>query len=256
MGCAGSKRAQLPADGLPPSAVEQPAERRNGHVAKFETARAAEADLLAEMPLTASNFIDLAKGFTMASTSQSHSEFMNQFGCPFAKDPTKKAGTGGPDTDSTLNLGTGETVTLRRGQGLHKDELTVKISNEPARSRWRTPPQSAARSSSSTVHNDSSTGAPATLVTTPISTTSFALLARSVTTATPSPFSPDPSPPGSTRIRTIPSLERSVGHDVCTATPRCDDRRRAQRSHQDASITIVEGKDRSDLKLPGAKVVS
>lgn len=42
---------------------------------------------------------------------------MNQFGCPHAKDPNSgRAGTGGPDPDSTFTVvGTGEVITRTRG---------------------------------------------------------------------------------------------------------------------------------------------
>jgi cyclophilin family peptidyl-prolyl cis-trans isomerase len=49
--------------------------------------------------------------------------FMNQFGCPHAKDPSSgRAGTGGPDPDSTFTVvGTGEVIT--RTGGNIPDEL-------------------------------------------------------------------------------------------------------------------------------------
>ena len=66
------------------------------------------------MPRTASNFIDLAKtGFYDGlHFHRVIPNFMNQFGCPNAKDPNSpRAGTGGPASNSTFkNLATGATI--------------------------------------------------------------------------------------------------------------------------------------------------
>jgi len=93
---------------------------------------------LKEMPLTASNFIDLAKTgfFNGLHFHRVIPDFMNQFGCPHSKDPkSRRAGTGGPPVGTTFkNLGTGETVKRHddgQGGGCIKDEHTAKISNEP-----------------------------------------------------------------------------------------------------------------------------
>eukprot|EP00929_Paragymnodinium_shiwhaense_P110712 TRINITY_DN77911_c0_g1_i1.p1 TRINITY_DN77911_c0_g1~~TRINITY_DN77911_c0_g1_i1.p1 ORF type:complete len:189 (+),score=30.12 TRINITY_DN77911_c0_g1_i1:75-641(+) len=88
---------------------------------------------LNEMPITASNFIDLAKtGFY--SGIHFHRvipDFMDQFGCPYARDPrSSKAGTGGPPDGQFTNLKTGQPV-RRSGGGNIPDEFAAKISNEP-----------------------------------------------------------------------------------------------------------------------------
>ena len=69
-----------------------------------------------QMPLTAGNFINLAKtGFYDGlHFHRVIKDFMIQFGCPYSKDPnSSQAGTGGPPT------------------GDIKDEFTAKLSNEP-----------------------------------------------------------------------------------------------------------------------------
>ena len=56
---------------------------------------------------------------------------MNQFGCPFSKDPhSSRAGTGGPPDGSFTNLATGATET-RTGGGNIQDENISKDSNVP-----------------------------------------------------------------------------------------------------------------------------
>merc|ERR1712228_448796 len=57
--------------------------------------------------------------------------FMNQFGCPHAKDPkSRRAGTGGPEDGTFKNLSTGATE-KRFGGGNIKDENISKDSNQP-----------------------------------------------------------------------------------------------------------------------------
>ncbi len=71
---------------------------------------------LDQMPLTAKNFLDLAKsGFYDGLHFHRVIEgFMLQFGCPHSRDPrSPRAGTGGPP------------------HGTIKDEHTAKLSNEP-----------------------------------------------------------------------------------------------------------------------------
>jgi cyclophilin family peptidyl-prolyl cis-trans isomerase len=71
---------------------------------------------LDQMPLTAGNFLKLAKSgfYDGLHFHRVIKNFMVQFGCPFSKDPkSPNAGTGGPPT------------------GDIKDEFTVKLSNEP-----------------------------------------------------------------------------------------------------------------------------
>merc|ERR1719429_981298 len=89
---------------------------------------------LDRVPITASNFIDLCKtGFYNGiHFHRVIPNFMNQFGCPHAKDPkSRRAGTGGPaPATSYTNLADGTTVTRNSG-GCIPDELTQQISNEP-----------------------------------------------------------------------------------------------------------------------------
>lgn len=55
--------------------------------------------------------------------------FMNQFGCPYAKDPhSSRSGTGGPPPDSTFTACDG-TPQTRNAEGCIVDECTQKISN-------------------------------------------------------------------------------------------------------------------------------
>jgi cyclophilin family peptidyl-prolyl cis-trans isomerase len=70
---------------------------------------------LDQMPITANNFITLAKSgfYDGLHFHRVISNFMVQFGCPYSKDPKdSRAGTGGPPS------------------GNIKDEFTVKLSNE------------------------------------------------------------------------------------------------------------------------------
>ena len=86
------------------------------------------------MPVTASNFIDLARsGFYNGLTfHRVIPNFMAQFGCPHSRDPSsRRAGTGGPDGNTSYtNAKTQETVN-RDGGGNIPDEFTAQISNEP-----------------------------------------------------------------------------------------------------------------------------
>jgi cyclophilin family peptidyl-prolyl cis-trans isomerase len=71
---------------------------------------------LDQMPLTAGNFISLAKSgfYDGLHFHRVIKNFMVQFGCPYSKDPmSRSAGTGGPPS------------------GDIKDEFTAKLSNEP-----------------------------------------------------------------------------------------------------------------------------
>jgi cyclophilin family peptidyl-prolyl cis-trans isomerase len=71
---------------------------------------------LDQMPITAKNFLDLAKtGFYDGlHFHRVINNFMIQFGCPYSKDPKdRRAGTGGPP------------------HGKIQDEFAAKISNEP-----------------------------------------------------------------------------------------------------------------------------
>jgi len=88
---------------------------------------------LEEMPITASNFIDLANSgfYNGLHFHRVIPDFMDQFGCPKSKDPrSQDAGTGGPPDGSYKNLVTGGTETRTNGGNI-KDEFAAKISNEP-----------------------------------------------------------------------------------------------------------------------------
>ena len=84
------------------------------------------------MPITCSNFIDLAQtGFYEGvHFHRVIPNFMNQFGCPNATDPdSTAAGTGGPAHGSTYtNLVTGEEI-VRNGGNI-PDENIDQTSNE------------------------------------------------------------------------------------------------------------------------------
>merc|ERR1711972_423129 len=85
------------------------------------------------VPITASNFIDLAQSgfYNGIHFHRVIPGFMNQFGCPFAKDPKSgRAGTGGPPDGEFKNLQTGGMET-RTGGGNIKDENISRDSNEP-----------------------------------------------------------------------------------------------------------------------------
>jgi len=89
---------------------------------------------LDQMPLTASNWIDLAKtGFYNGiHFHRVIPGFMCQFGCPYAKDPrSPRAGTGGPDDGSFEVLGGSGSTAYRNNGGNIEDELTAKLGNEP-----------------------------------------------------------------------------------------------------------------------------
>lgn len=79
------------------------------------------------------NFIDLANSgfYDGIHFHRVIPDFMNQFGCPYAKDPnSNRAGTGGPKPQSKFKGCDGQTYT-RNEEGGIPDELTCKLSNEP-----------------------------------------------------------------------------------------------------------------------------
>merc|ERR1719436_965988 len=103
--------------------------------ATFETTEGTfEAEIfLDRVPITASNFIDLAKSgfYNGIHFHRVIPGFMNQFGCPHAKDPkSSRAGTGGPPDGQFKNLKTGG-MESRTGGGNIKDENISRDSNEP-----------------------------------------------------------------------------------------------------------------------------
>merc|ERR1719476_905851 len=88
---------------------------------------------LDRVPRSASNFIDLCQSgfYNGIHFHRVIPDFMNQFGCPHAKDPrSPAAGTGGPPDGTFQNLKTGGTE-QRRGGGNIKDENISRDSNEP-----------------------------------------------------------------------------------------------------------------------------
>merc|ERR1712039_615104 len=93
-----------------------------------------EAEIfLDRVPITASNFIDLAKtGFYNGiHFHRVIPDFMNQFGCPKAKNPkARDAGTGGPPDGEFKNLKTGA-MEKRFNGGNIMDENISRDSNEP-----------------------------------------------------------------------------------------------------------------------------
>jgi cyclophilin family peptidyl-prolyl cis-trans isomerase len=104
----------------------------------FATFKTTKGDFKAELfvdklPITASNFADLAKtGFYDGmSFHRVISGFMCQFGCPYSKDPqSPRAGTGGPPPGGVFSLPDGTSVT-RNGGGNIPDELIGELSNKP-----------------------------------------------------------------------------------------------------------------------------
>ena len=104
-------------------------------VATFDTTEGTfTAELyLDRVPRTASNFIDLSKtGFYDGiHFHRVISGFMNQFGCPNAKDPKAgNAGQGGPEDGTFKNLVTGATEKRSNGGNI-EDENISKDSNAP-----------------------------------------------------------------------------------------------------------------------------
>jgi len=102
-------------------------------VAEFDTTMGSfKAEIyLDRVPITASNFIDLAQSgfYTDIHFHRVIPNFMNQFGCPYAKDPqAKKAGTGGPENGEFRNLKTSQMESRTNG-GCITDEHTSKDSN-------------------------------------------------------------------------------------------------------------------------------
>merc|ERR1712100_841445 len=86
---------------------------------------------LDRVPITASNFIDLCKtGFyNGVHFHRVIPGFMNQFGCPYAKDPnSRRSGTGGPPDGNFKNLKTGETERRFNGGNI-KDENISRDTN-------------------------------------------------------------------------------------------------------------------------------
>lgn len=78
-----------------------------------------------KMPITCGNFIDLANSgfYDGIHFHRVIPGFMNQFGCPYAKDPSSnRAGTGGPAPNSKFQGCDGKTYS-RTGDGGIPDEV-------------------------------------------------------------------------------------------------------------------------------------
>jgi len=104
-------------------------------VATFDTTMGSfKAEIyLDRVPITASNFIDLAKtGFYEGvHFHRVIPGFMDQFGCPHAKDPSsRRAGTGGPPDGTFTNLKTGGTERRSNGGNI-QDENISRDTNAP-----------------------------------------------------------------------------------------------------------------------------
>merc|ERR1719439_49763 len=88
---------------------------------------------LDRVPITASNFIDLAKtGFYNGiHFHRVIPGFMDQFGCPNARTPnSRRAGTGGPPDGTFTNLKTGGTERRSNGGNI-QDENISRDTNAP-----------------------------------------------------------------------------------------------------------------------------
>lgn len=89
------------------------------------------------MPITAYNFVDLAKSgfYNGLHFHRVIPNFMIQFGCPYSKDPnSNRAGTGGPNAGTKYEV-PGKGTISRLGDGSIPDEFRQpgcpKYSNEP-----------------------------------------------------------------------------------------------------------------------------
>jgi len=115
------------------------APRSSNPVATFETTMGTfTAEIfLEEMPLTASNFIALAReGFYNGiHFHRVIPGFMAQFGCPYARDPkSPRSGSGGPEDGTMFTCMGGKydgKAISRINGGCIPDEFTARISNIP-----------------------------------------------------------------------------------------------------------------------------
>ena len=112
MGCVGSKR------GAPPAEISGPNPNVTNPTAVFDTTMGQfEATIyLDRVPITASNFIDLVESgfYNGVHFHRVIPGFMDQFGCPYARDPfAPNAGTGGPPDGTFINRVTEKTEKAR-----------------------------------------------------------------------------------------------------------------------------------------------
>ena len=133
-------------------------------MATYATFKTTKGDFKAELfvdklPITASNFADLAKtGFYDGLTfHRVINNFMCQFGCPHSKDPkSPRAGTGGPKGGTSFTLPDGTTVTRNAGGNI-PDELIGEFSNLPgtlSMANTGQPNSGGSQIFINTVHND------------------------------------------------------------------------------------------------------
>lgn len=88
---------------------------------------------LDRVPRTASNFIGLAKSgfYNGLHFHRVIQGFMDQFGCPYSRDPkSSRAGTGGPPDGTFTNLKTGASEKRSNGGNI-EDENISRDSNVP-----------------------------------------------------------------------------------------------------------------------------
>merc|ERR1711892_10156 len=88
---------------------------------------------MGRVPITASSFIDLCQSgfYNGIHFHRVIPGFMDQFGCPNAKDPkSSRAGTGGPPDGTFKNLKTGATERRSNGGNI-QDENISRDSNAP-----------------------------------------------------------------------------------------------------------------------------
>mmetsp|Transcript_7944 Transcript_7944/g.36079 ORF Transcript_7944/g.36079 Transcript_7944/m.36079 type:complete len:236 (-) Transcript_7944:232-939(-) len=136
------------------------AQASSNPIAVFDTSMGTfEAEIFMDkMPITASNFIDLANtGFyNGVHFHRVIDGFMLQFGCPHAKDPkSRMAGTGNPPGGSSFTCN-GKTIARDAGGNI-PDELIDKTSNEPgtlSMANTGQPNSGGSQFFVNTVHND------------------------------------------------------------------------------------------------------
>lgn len=131
MGCGNSSSTAADTgarDGLPAVNPQNPLAIFNTTMGTFK------AELyLDKMPLTASNFIDLSQTsfYDGLHFHRVIPNFMNQFGCPYSRDPKSlQCGTGNPPDGKYRHPHSGE-VYQRFGGGNIRDEFTAQITNAP-----------------------------------------------------------------------------------------------------------------------------
>merc|ERR1711934_799464 len=92
-----------------------------------------EVELLAkEMPITIGNFVDLANNgfYNDLEFHRVIPNFMCQFGCPHSKNNKNRAGTGGPQGNTTFKSMDGKDIKRDAGGNI-PDEFKTQHSNEP-----------------------------------------------------------------------------------------------------------------------------